>query len=78
MADEIDGLIAFNEVLDRLIDAEIAARGARLEISSLQQQVADARQERDRIGFEHGKLQEAIDRDRPKLSAHEACDQIPF
>lgn len=69
MADELDGVIAFENILERLIESEAARRSQTFEVSDLRQQLATARNEREGFRFERDNLQKAHDRDMPKLGA---------
>lgn len=65
--DELDGVIAFDNVMDRLLDAEVRARSAALEVRSAEANLRVAQNDLDRIRKERDDLKAAIERDKPKL-----------
>jgi hypothetical protein len=69
MTDELDGVLAFNNVLDRLLDAEVRARSAHLEVSDMRSQVEVLNAELGRAQKYIAERKAEHDRNLPKLSA---------
>jgi chromosome segregation ATPase len=69
MADELDGVIAFTEVLDRLVDAEKRAAVFTHEINDLRSRLQGKENDRARVQRERDQLQVERNGNLPKLAA---------